>query len=85
MWLGQQPTTFFLQSSPSTIFKLERQWVENNPSNICIFPMDIRFYRRSLTVLRKRLLRMLTAFADVKYGCCRMLDGLVSTHPLKDQ
>jgi hypothetical protein len=24
---------------------------------------------------------MLTAFAGVKYGCCRMLDGLVSTHP----
>jgi hypothetical protein len=23
----------------------------------------------------------LTAFADVKYGCLRMLDGLVSTHP----
>ncbi len=23
----------------------------------------------------------LTSFADVKYGCCRMLDGLVSTHP----
>jgi len=25
---------------------------------------------------------MLMAFADVKFGCCRMLDGLVSTHPL---
>ncbi len=24
----------------------------------------------------------LTAFADVKYGCLQMLDGLVSTHPI---
>ncbi len=24
---------------------------------------------------------MLTAFAEVKYGCLQMLDGLVSTHP----
>jgi hypothetical protein len=24
------------------------------------------------------------AFADVKYGCLQMLDGLVSTHPLSD-
>jgi hypothetical protein len=24
---------------------------------------------------------MLMAFADVKYGCLQMLDGLVSTHP----
>jgi hypothetical protein len=23
------------------------------------------------------------AFADVKYGCLQMLDGLVSTHPCK--
>jgi len=23
----------------------------------------------------------LTAFADAKYGCCQMLDGLISTHP----
>ncbi len=23
---------------------------------------------------------MLTALADVKYGCCQMLDGLISTH-----
>ncbi len=23
----------------------------------------------------------LTAFADVKYGCLQMLDGMVSTHP----
>ncbi len=26
---------------------------------------------------------MLTAFAHVKYGCCRLLDGVVSSHPLK--
>jgi hypothetical protein len=27
---------------------------------------------------------MLTAFADVKYRCLRMLDRLVSTHPYTD-
>jgi hypothetical protein len=64
----------------STVDLLMEQWVETNPSNICIFPMDICFYCR-LMVLRKWLLQMLTAFADVKYGCCQMLDGLVSTHP----
>ncbi len=50
------------------------QWVETNPSNICICPTDIRFaawlyYADSVDM-------------NVKYRCLRMLDWLVSTHPM---
>jgi len=49
------------------------QWVETNPSNICICPTDIRFaawlyYADSVDM-------------NVKYRCLRMLDWLVSTTP----
>ncbi len=49
------------------------QWVETNPSNIRICPTDIRFaawwyYADGIDM-------------DVKYGCLRMLDWLVSIHP----
>jgi hypothetical protein len=50
------------------------QWVETNRSNICICPTDICFtawwyYTDSIDM-------------DVKYRCLRMLDWLVSTHPI---
>jgi hypothetical protein len=48
------------------------QWVETNQSNFRIFPADICFLLPHGT--------MLMAFADVKYGCCRMLEG-VGLHP----
>ncbi len=48
------------------------QWVETNPSNICIFPTDIHFYPGSWY------------YTNVKYRCLRVLDGLVSTHPKFD-
>jgi hypothetical protein len=50
---------------------LLEQWVETNPSNICIFPTDICFSR--LLALHWRCL----------YGCFRMLDRLVSSHPTR--
>jgi hypothetical protein len=45
------------------------QWVEINPSNICIFPTDIRF------------IAAWCYYANGFYGCCQMSDGLVSSHP----
>jgi hypothetical protein len=48
--------------------------VETNQSNFRIFPMDICLSPPHGTKL--------TAFADVKYRCCQMLHGLVSTHPI---
>jgi hypothetical protein len=49
------------------------QWVETNQSNFRIYPTDIHFSPPHGTTLM--------AFADVKYRCLRMLDGLVSSHP----
>jgi hypothetical protein len=49
------------------------QWVETNPSNICIFPTDMHFISPHGTTLK--------AFVDVKYRCLQMLEGLVYTHP----
>jgi hypothetical protein len=53
---------------------LHNQWVETNPYNICICPTDICFatwwyYTDGIDT-------------DVKYRCLRMLDWLVSTHPI---
>ncbi len=50
-----------------------KQWVKTNPSNIRIS------LRTSVTSPHGTTL---TAFADVKYGCLRVLDRLVSTLPL---
>ncbi len=50
------------------------QWVETNLSNIRIFPTDILFSLRTSVLLLPDG-TTLTAF------CCRMLDGLVSSHP----
>jgi hypothetical protein len=56
--------------------QLNLQWVETNPSNICIFPTDICFSLPHGTTL-KALIQMFIQ----KYGCSLMLDGLVSSHP----
>jgi hypothetical protein len=53
-----------LFSSSSLTLQQNKQWVETNPSSICIFPTDIRFPPPHGTIL-KALIRMLMR----KYGC----------------
>ncbi len=52
---------------------MEMQWWETNQSNFRIYPTNIHLLPPHGTTL--------TAFADVKYGCSRILHGLVSSHP----
>jgi len=52
-----------------------KQWVETNTPNIHFFPTDICFYLASWYYANG--LRMSV------YRCSRMLDGLVSSHPVK--
>jgi len=49
------------------------QWVETNPSNICVFPTDIHFYLTSWYYANGLQMSV--------YGCLRMLNGLVSSYP----
>ncbi len=46
-----------------------RQRIENNLTNICIFCIASWYYADGINT-------------DVKYRCLRMLDWLVSTHPI---
>jgi hypothetical protein len=49
------------------------QWVETNPSNIRFFPKDIHIYLASWYYANGLWMSV--------YGCSRMLEGLVSSHP----
>jgi hypothetical protein len=72
--LGQaSDVTVLLKVTKTALVRLLLQWMETNQSNFRIYPMDIRLLPPNGT--------MLTAFADVKYKCSWMLDGLVSSHP----
>jgi hypothetical protein len=64
-----------LKNYSSLTFLTKKQWVETNPSNIRFFPTDICFYL--VSQYYDNSLRMSV------YGCLRLLDGLVSSHPKK--
>jgi hypothetical protein len=49
------------------------KWVENNPTNIRIFPTNIRFIASWYYADG--------SFADFNMDVARCLDGLVSSHP----
>jgi hypothetical protein len=71
MQLLKKSTNGCLARRASEEIYKNNQWVETNPSNICIFLTDICYLASWYYT---------TAFADVKYGCLWMLDRLVSTH-----
>ncbi len=43
------------------------QWVESNPSNICIFPTDICFLLPHGTMLKALIQMLIQMFADVRW------------------
>jgi hypothetical protein len=55
------PSNLFLNPSLTVLY-----WGETNPSNICIFPTDIRFLPPHATTLKALIRMLLWMFADAR-------------------
>jgi hypothetical protein len=71
-WIFEQTDSNIWRTILNT---LKVQWVETNPSSICFFPKDIRFYLASWYYANGLWMSV--------YRCSQMLDWLVSFHPSK--